>query len=757
LSYNPATRVQFAYRPVFPLLRSVLHYLGGMPGRKSLVLFSSYMPLPSPNQGSDAYLAIADAALRSSVRIYGIDARGLIPKNSPRVAGSSDETFNQVVRQMELENPAQQQAYRAMQPVDAGISPAPTGLNPQPGSWLDTMNQHAPRVGDMDGLSFLATETGGMLRENSNDLPAQLRTVLDSEGGYYLVAWDPGEKAFQPSHGRSADFHPIDVIIDRADLSVRAPKVFYGVDHGNRSPATPNRMAMQEALFSPFQDGRFDARMDSRFQTENGGTYIRSDVFVAGKDIAFTRYPDNRRNDCHSLGLEFLTLPQPVDARIDALAESEITRLELCGSAYEQIARNGLAVTMRHPVNIPGGYQMQMAVRNIGDTEPAGLHSIGASSTPTLRQNGAVGSAHQFVMVPDWLADSAVFGLVLYAGNQPKSVPRPRLEGESDKNMLLAYRAASEDDPAVRKFRTGETAHYSLQFANIQEAHAEFRITRSGQDDAPVASGAGTVEAAGTIIGDFPVGNNLRSGAYDLRLFVTGKDSRGKAYAGSESIGFEVADSNPHAVDPESPAPRTEAAPTQTAPEPVNPIEAEPEVQGPTFQTTVFGTTVSTRGDLEGKIYFIPPVQRLPNLSKLKPVGTIYAKTLNVPLTEFRDGFPGITDRFEWFAIEYTGTFYVTDPGKYNFRLRSDDGSKLFIDGKVVIDIDALGTFEAVGSKKLTAGVHDLRVDYFQGPRYHLELIFEVQRPGAKHFQIFNTDDFVLHPGPPHSAIPSNK
>ena len=98
---------------------------------------------------------------------------------------------------------------------------------------------------------------------------------------------------------------------------------------------------------------------------ENGRTYIRSDVFVAGKDIAFTRYPDKQRNDCYSLGLEFLTLPQPVDTRLDAHAESEITRLKLCGSAYDQIAQNGLAVTMLHPVNRPGGYQMQMAVRNI--------------------------------------------------------------------------------------------------------------------------------------------------------------------------------------------------------------------------------------------------------------------------------------------------------------------------------------------------------------------------------------------------------
>jgi hypothetical protein len=218
-----------------------------------------------------------------------------------------------------------------------------------------------------------------------------------------------------------------------------------------------------------------------------------------------------------------------------------------------------------------------------------------------------------------------------------------------------------------------------------------------------------------------------------------------------------VADSNTHAVASESPSPRTEPAPTHTEPQPLPPDEAEPEGQGPTFQTTVFGTTVSTRGDLEGKIYFIPPVQELPNLSKLKPVGTIYAKSLNVPLTEFRQGFPGITDRFEWFAIEYTGTFYVTDPGKYYFRLRSDDGSKLFIDGKVVIDIDGLGTFESVGSKKLTAGVHDVRIDYFQGPRYHLELIFEVQHPGTRRFQIFNTDDFALHSDPSLSTFPSSR
>jgi hypothetical protein len=42
-------------------------------------------------------------------------------------------------------------------------------------------------------------------------------------------------------------------------------------------------------------------------------------------------------------------------------------------------------------------------------------------------------------------------------------------------------------------------------------------------------------------------------------------------------------------------------------------IAQEPE--SPTFQTTVFGTTVFAPGGLEGKIYFIPEVQKriLPN------------------------------------------------------------------------------------------------------------------------------------------------
>src|SRR4051794_11102932 len=89
-----------------------------------------------------------------------------------------------------------------------------------------------------------------------------------------------------------------------------------------------------------------------------------------------------------------------------------------------------------------------------------------------------------------------------------------------------------------------------------------------------------------------------------------------------------------------------------------------------------FGTTVAIPDGLRGQIYFLKhEVMELPNFRKLKPVGSIYATSLNVPPQSFDRGFPGVTDRFEWFAIDYTGRFWIQHPGVHRFLLLSDDGS----------------------------------------------------------------------------------
>jgi hypothetical protein len=157
-----------------------------------------------------------------------------------------------------------------------------------------------------------------------------------------------------------------------------------------------------------------------------------------------------------------------------------------------------------------------------------------------------------------------------------------------------------------------------------------------------------------------------------------------------------------------------------------------------------FGTTVVIPGGLTGKIYHIPAGSPgLPKFERLEPVGTIYAKGLYIPPRDFTEGFPGITERIEWFALDFTGRFYINNPGRYRFSLCSDDGSKLYLDGKVAINNDGVhGTICQEGSIRFSGGIHAIRLSYFQGPRYHLSLMLAVAGPADKAFRPFNTDEF---------------
>jgi hypothetical protein len=165
--------------------------------------------------------------------------------------------------------------------------------------------------------------------------------------------------------------------------------------------------------------------------------------------------------------------------------------------------------------------------------------------------------------------------------------------------------------------------------------------------------------------------------------------------------------------------------------------------QLPDAPPTTFGVTVVDPFGMRGDIYLLKPgTPELPKFEKMEPIGSIYASALNIVPRNFLEGFPGITNRYEWFAIDYKGFFYVDPPGKYNFGLASDDGSKLYIDGKQVIDNDGVHPTQAQYNQiALKGGIHRIRVSYFQGPGAQLALILGVKRPGEE-WRIFSTNDF---------------
>jgi hypothetical protein len=129
-------------------------------------------------------------------------------------------------------------------------------------------------------------------------------------------------------------------------------------------------------------------------------------------------------------------------------------------------------------------------------------------------------------------------------------------------------------------------------------------------------------------------------------------------------------------------------------------------------------------GAFRADVCFIPETTTsLREVRGCQPFVTFFTDQLDVPPRSFNEGFPGVTTRTEWFAIYYRGSFQVAAGDYYTFRLVSDDGALLYIDGYLVIDNDH--QHPPAGKEAtlpLGAGRHDLRVEYYQGPRDRIAL-----------------------------------
>ena len=114
--------------------------------------------------------------------------------------------------------------------------------------------------------------------------------------------------------------------------------------------------------------------------------------------------------------------------------------------------------------------------------------------------------------------------------------------------------------------------------------------------------------------------------------------------------------------------------------------------------------------------YYEGDWQNLPDFAKLQPKsqGTANAFDVNV----------GRPDRF---ALVFVGRFHVAADGNYTFHLASDDGSRLFVNGQSVVDVDGIHPVTGrSGAIQLKSGTHELRIEYFeQGGEQELRAEFE--------------------------------
>lgn len=133
-----------------------------------------------------------------------------------------------------------------------------------------------------------------------------------------------------------------------------------------------------------------------------------------------------------------------------------------------------------------------------------------------------------------------------------------------------------------------------------------------------------------------------------------------------------------------------------------------------------------TRSDNQGlTVSYFPAEEqwlKLPDFSNMKVKDQWKSFEFHIDNEKITD----LSPKRGCFGLVFEGSITIDHPGEYTFYTQSDDGSKLYIDGKLVVDNDGdHGVVERKGSVKLAAGHFPIRITYFNvGGGYWLEAFY---------------------------------
>jgi len=140
---------------------------------------------------------------------------------------------------------------------------------------------------------------------------------------------------------------------------------------------------------------------------------------------------------------------------------------------------------------------------------------------------------------------------------------------------------------------------------------------------------------------------------------------------------------------------------------------------------------------IHAKFYQGTDWNHLPSFSTLVPTKTWTSYEFNLNREQILKSLPKDSSTF---GMIMEGMIQIDSSGKYQFFTQSDDGSKLWIDGKEIVNNDGdHGVIEKSGEIELSQGRHRIKIEYFNGS-------------GG-----FWLDAFYRGPGLPKQIIPADK
>jgi len=404
-------------------LESLMRTSGQMPGRKLVFFISDGFFLNDRNTGfSDKLKQITDAATRSGVIIYTMDARGLV--------SVTDASSNRA-------DPA------------GLVSRASTG----------------EIAASQDALSLLAAETGGRAQLNTERLTSFTKEALFETSNYYLLAWRPAAE-----EQKAGKFKRLEVSIKgRPDLTVRLPRGFFvgeantATESSDASPKAAETTSattvkgpeadIKAALLASAPKKGLPTQLSVSFvDVPNNGPVLTASTQIATDVLGYGA--DGKQKAAIDLaGIILNDQGKP--------AGSFKTRLNVEPLAEVKVGENpGVIYSSKVPLK-PGIYQVRVAARD--------------------EKSGKVGSATRWIEIPDLSSRRLTLSSLLvggqFIGSNQKQVNGDNASEQVQFSVDRRFARGSHLNVLTIIYNAAKGAGG----AGLPELEARIRISKDGQ------------------------------------------------------------------------------------------------------------------------------------------------------------------------------------------------------------------------------------------------------------------------------------
>jgi len=293
------------------VIKELVRRMAAMPGQRSIILVSNgFVTLA---EHSIEKTDIMDRAIRSSVLINSLDARGLYTDTSDITRQGTNNVTEMVLHQMERETNRAQS----------------------------------------DVMAELAAGTGATFFQNNNDLDAGFARLATAPEYYYLLAFSPQNLKMDGS------FHALKVTLKAVkDVSVGARTGYYAPRHLENAIETAKR-EIEEALFSREEMSDIAVELHTQFFKSGADTARVSLVIkVDVKHLKFRKEADRNCNE--------ITVVAGLFDRNGVYAAGNQKKIEmkLKDETVEKRLDGGL--TIRSSIDVkPGTYSVRLVVRDV--------------------------------------------------------------------------------------------------------------------------------------------------------------------------------------------------------------------------------------------------------------------------------------------------------------------------------------------------------------------------------------------------------